>query len=339
MFKNKSILITGGSGSFGRNFAKYILKNYNIKKVVIFSRDELKQFELSQQSIFKKFRSKVRFFLGDIRDIDRLKYSFKDINYIVHAAALKQVDTGEYNPFEFIKTNVIGGQNVIEAGIFNNVEKIIALSTDKASAPINLYGATKLCSDKLFVSANNFTGNQKIKFSVVRYGNVMASRGSVIEKFINLKENNAKKIPITDLNMTRFNITIEDSVKFVINCLQEMTGGEIFVPKISSYRIFDLYKAVAPNTKYELTGVRPGEKIDECLITEEESINSYEYKNYFVIYDNFLKKKEILLKIKNDLRNKKCKKITKPFSYTSNKNKFLTISQIKSLLVNKVHDQ
>ena len=331
MFNNKTIFLTGGTGSFGQAFAKHVLKKYKIKKLIIFSRDELKQFNMQQDSFFSKFKNKIRFFLGDIRDLYRLDFAMSNVDIVIHAAALKQVDTGEYNPFEFIKTNIIGAQNIIETSLKHNISKIIALSTDKASSPINLYGATKLCSDKLFVSANNYSGNKKSIFSVVRYGNVMGSRGSVIKKFIEFKKMK-KPIHITDLRMTRFNITLTQSVEFVESCMKNMNGGEIFVPKIKSYKITDLKQAIAPNQKIKIIGTRQGEKIHESLISSSEAPNTLEYKNYFSIIDNFIVKNKNIKKYVNDLKKRKCKKMKDNFSYISNNNKFLKVSEIKNLI-------
>ena len=262
---NKSILVTGGTGSFGKKFIINLLNKYKPKKIIIFSRDELKQSEMCNQKEFKKFDKVLRYFIGDVREYDRLKYAFSSIDIVVHAAALKQVPAAEYNPFEFIKTNIIGAENVIKASLENKVEKVIALSTDKASSPINLYGATKLCSDKLFIAANNYSGNKKTKFSVVRYGNVMGSRGSVIPIFLENKEKNV--MPVTDLNMTRFNITLEEGISFVIKCINLMSGGELFIPKIPSFKLQDVVKAIAPNAKIKLIGIRPGEKRHEEMIS------------------------------------------------------------------------
>ena len=256
MFNKKNFFITGATGSFGKSFVTYLLKNFDVNKIILFSRDELKQYELQQNPLFKKFK-KLRFFIGDIRDYERLNFavSNNEIDYMVHAAALKQVPTAEYNPFEVIKTNVIGSQNIIQSCINNKVKKIIALSTDKAAAPVNLYGATKLTSDKLFISANNYK-KFDIKFSVVRYGNVMGSRGSVIPNFI--KQSNEKNFfTITDKSMTRFNITLDESIKFVLNCFKLMWGGELFVPKIPSYKILDVAKAVNSKMKIQYIGIRP----------------------------------------------------------------------------------
>ncbi|MEZ5357635.1 MAG: UDP-N-acetylglucosamine 4,6-dehydratase (inverting) [Candidatus Zixiibacteriota bacterium] len=281
MLSTKSILVTGGTGSFGKKFIGTILKQYPaVRRVVVYSRDELKQFEMSQQFSPTEY-PQIRYFIGDVRDRDRLRRAMEDIDIVVHAAALKQVPAAEYNPFEAVKTNIIGAQNVIENAIDMGVKKVVALSTDKAAAPINLYGATKLCSDKLFVSANNFRGRHDISFSVVRYGNVMGSRGSVIPFFLRKRDDGV--IPVTDRRMTRFNITLEEGVNLVLHALTHMWGGEIFVPKIPSYRIMDVAEAVAPNCKVEFIGIRPGEKLHEEMITQTDAINSIEFDKYFVI--------------------------------------------------------
>ena len=335
MFNNKVVFLTGGTGSFGRSFARYILRKYKVKKLIIYSRDELKQFNMQQDVFFSKHHNRIRYFLGDVRDLYRLDFAMNNVNIVVHAAALKQVDTGEYNPFEFIKTNIIGAQNIIDTSLKHNVSKVIALSTDKASSPINLYGATKLCSDKLFVSANNYSGNKKSIFSVVRYGNVMGSRGSVIEKFIEQRKKN-KPISITDKRMTRFNITLKQSIEFVETCFKNMFGGEIFVPKIKSYKILDLKEANEQKQKAIVIGTRQGEKIHESLISSSEAPNTVEYKSYFSILDNFILKNKNIKKYSNDIKNKKCKKLSENFSYVSNKNEFLTIKEIKNLVKNNL---
>ena len=267
--RNKTIFITGGTGSFGQAFTNFCLK-YNPKKIIIFSRDELKQFEM-KNTIKKNNLKKIRFFIGDVRDISRLKFAMENVDYVIHAAALKQVPVAEYNPFEAIKTNIIGAQNVIDACLSTKVKKVIALSTDKAAAPVNLYGATKLASDKLFVAANGYKGSKDIKFSVVRYGNVMGSRGSVIPYFLSQKEKNF--LNITDKRMTRFNITLSEGVEFVYLALKNMLGGELFVPKLSSYNIIDLANVINSKAKLKLIGIRPGEKIHEEMITETDSLN------------------------------------------------------------------
>jgi len=326
MLNNKSILITGGTGSFGKIFVKKILSKYpKLKKLVIFSRDELKQFEMSNEFPVRKFPS-IRYFLGDVRDAKRLHTAFEDIDIVVHAAALKQVPTAEYNPMEYIKTNVIGAQNIIEAAIEKKVKKVIALSTDKAAAPINLYGATKLCSDKLFIAANNYVGKKKVSFSIVRYGNVMGSRGSIIPIF--LKESKFGKLKITDKRMTRFNLSLNESFELVLNSIKKSVGGEIFVPKIPSYKITDLANAIGPSCKKIVTGIRPGEKIHEEMITSSDSYTSYDAGKFFIILpSNNLK---IIQKINNIY---KLKKVKENFSYNSGSNKkFLKISEIRKLI-------
>ena len=332
-FKNKSILITGGTGSFGSTFIKTFLKRYKPKRLIIFSRDEQKHFKM-QDTFSDDPPSPVRYFLGDVRDVDRLDFAMRDVDIVIHTAALKHVPLAEYNPFEVVKTNILGAQNIIQASIKNNVEKVIALSTDKASSPVNLYGATKLVSDKLFVAANNYKGKSKIKFSVVRYGNVMGSRGSFISYLI--KNKNKKFINVTNQDMTRFNITLNESVDFVFNCIDKMWGGEIFVPKIPSYKVTDLVKAISPKSKIKIVGIRPGEKKHEEMISIDESTNTIEFKNYFVIapnskFLNWNKKKYIL-------KNKNCKPCKNNFSYNSkNNSKFLSPSELRKIIsANKV---
>ncbi len=277
----KNILVTGGTGSFGKKFVEILIKRYpDIGRLVIYSRDELKQFEMSQQFSPRKYKF-LRYFIGDIRDGDRFKRACENIDIIVHAAALKQVPTAEYNPFECIKTNILGAQNVIEAALDCGVEKVVALSTDKAAAPINLYGATKLCSDKLFIAANNFRGKRNLSFSVVRYGNVMGSRGSVIPFF--LKKRHEGVLPITDPRMTRFNISLEEGVEMVLYALINTWGGEIFVPKIPSYRITDVAKAICPECEQRIVGIRPGEKIHEEMITEADSYTTADLGKHYAI--------------------------------------------------------
>lgn len=281
MLSGKSVLVTGGTGSFGKEFIKALLLRYpRIRRLIVYSRDELKQFEMSQIYSDTAY-PQMRYFIGDVRDKERLFRAMRNVDIVVHAAALKQVPACEYNPFEAIKTNVLGAQNVIECAIDRNVQRVVALSTDKAAAPINLYGATKLCSDKLFVSANNFSGKPDMKFSVVRYGNVMGSRGSVVPFFLKQRETGC--IPITDERMTRFNITLQEGVELVQYALAHMWGGEIFVPKIPSYRITDLAEAIAPDCERKIVGIRPGEKLHEEMITETDAINSLEFEKHFVI--------------------------------------------------------
>ncbi len=329
-FNNKSVLITGATGFFGIHCLKKILLYSKPKRVVIYSRDELKQFELSQKFAEDKFP--VRYFLGDIRDRERLIRACSNIDIIIHAAAMKQVPASEYNPTECIATNVIGAQNLIDASIFNNVDRIIALSTDKAANPINLYGATKLCSDKLFVAANNLVGKGKTRFSIVRYGNVLGSRGSIIPYFRELLSKGIKQLPLTDERMTRFIITIEDGIKFVFNSLNNMSGGEIFVPKIPSIKIKNLIYAMNNNKDYKIIGIRPGEKLHEVMIPKEESLNCIEMKDFYIIqpmlswWDR--------TKIKSNIK-KNAKKVLQPFEYSSANNKiFLNINEIKKLIKN-----
>ena len=330
---NKSILVTGATGSFGKKFIELALKKFKLKKLIVFSRDEQKQIQLQQNP---KFSSKVmRYFIGDVRDFDRLCTAMNGVDIVIHAAALKHVPVAEYNPFEVVKTNVLGSQNIIEACMRTNVKKVIALSTDKASSPINLYGATKLTSDKLFVGANYYKGNKNIKFSVVRYGNVMGSRGSVIPFFLNQKK--LGTLPITDKKMTRFNITLKAGAEFVFFCLNKMWGGEVFIPKIPSYRIIDLAKAISPKCKIKVVGIRPGEKLHEEMISTSEALNTVEFNNYFAILPNshFIgwNMKKYLKFYKN---GKRCKD---NFNYNSEwNNEFLTVSEIKNLLKSNISD-
>ena len=279
MFNNKNILITGGTGSFGKKYTQIILSKYRPNKIIIYSRDELKQFEMAQQ-----FNDKcMRYFIGDVRDEQRLKEAMQDVDYVIHAAAMKQVPAAEYNPMECIKTNVHGAENVIKAAIANEVDKVIALSTDKAANPINLYGATKLASDKLFVAANNMVGKRKTRFSVVRYGNVVGSRGSVVPFFAKLIKQGAKELPITHPDMTRFIITLEQGVNFVLKNFERMQGGEIFVPKIPSMKITELAKAMAPNLPQKIVGIRPGEKLHEIMCPADDSHLTLEFNDHYVI--------------------------------------------------------
>lgn len=279
MFDNKNILITGGTGSFGKKYTKILLENYKPNKIIIYSRDELKQYEMAQE--YNDIC--MRYFIGDVRDFQRLKKAMKDVDYVIHAAALKHVPIAEYNPMECIKTNINGAQNVIDAAIENKVKKVIALSTDKAANPVNLYGATKLASDKLFVAANNLVGNEDIQFSVVRYGNVVGSRGSVVPFFKKLISEGADSLPITDEKMTRFFITLESGVNFVLKNFERMQGGEIFVPKIPSMKIVDMARALAPNLKQEVIGIRPGEKLHEIMCPSDDSHLTLEFEDHYVI--------------------------------------------------------
>lgn len=314
----KVILVTGGTGSFGKKFIRKVL-SLGVKKVIVFSRDELKQYEMKQE--FQDDR--IRFFIGDVRDKDRLYRAFDGVDIVIHAAAMKHVDACEYNPFEAIKTNIHGAQNVIEAAIDRGVEKVIALSTDKACSPVNLYGATKLASDKLFVAANAYVGGKNTRFAVVRYGNVVGSRGSVVPFFKKIRHTG--KLPITDERMTRFWITLNQGVQFVLDNLERMQGGEIFVPKIPSMKVTDLAKAIAPECEIEIIGIRPGEKLHEAMIMEDDARHTVEFDSYFVIYPE-------LAWFKNE-RQTGGKTLPEGFAYTSDLNsKWLSIEQLKELV-------
>ena len=330
-FKNKSILITGGTGSFGQKFVDILLKNFkNLKKIVVFSRDELKQFEMQ-----KKYKdsdiSKMRFFIGDLRDKDRISRALDGIDIVIHAAALKQVPTAEYNPFEFIKTNILGAQNLIDASLDSNVQNVIALSTDKAVTPINLYGATKLCSDKLFLTANNIKGNRKIKFSIVRYGNVMGSRGSVVPFF--LKHKSKGYLPITHPKMTRFNLSLDQASETVLYAVTSNFCGEIYIRKSPSYRILDLANAVAPKCKIKIIGLREGEKIDEELISKNESQSVIDTNKYYIVVSHTDKKSE-------KFYYKNFKKVKNNFIYTSGTNdNFLTVKELEKIIRLEITNQ
>lgn len=285
MFNNKAILITGGTGSFGNNMAEYLLEHYDVRKIVIYSRDEFKQWQMAER--FQGKSEKLRFFLGDVRDATRLHRAFHEIDYVIHAAALKQVPACEYNPSEAIKTNINGAQNVIDAAIDCGVKKVIALSTDKAVNPVNLYGATKMASDKLFIAANAYARGRETRFAVVRYGNVAGSRGSVIPFFRSLLDKGAKELPITDFRMTRFWISLREGVELVVRAFQESAGGETYISKIPSFRVTDLAKAMGgDDIRIKEVGIRDGEKLDECMITKTDSRRTYEYDGYYVIYPN-----------------------------------------------------
>ncbi len=326
MLPYKSILVTGGTGSFGKTFVKRILTQYpEVERLAIFSRDELKQYEMAQDISPEKY-PQLRYFIGDVRDEERLKRAFENIDVVVHAAALKQVPTAEYNPMECIKTNVMGAENVINAALKSGVKRVVALSTDKAAAPINLYGASKLCSDKLFVAANNFRGNRDINFSVVRYGNVIGSRGSVMPFFLNKRTSGT--LPITHDEMTRFNISLDEGVDLVLYAIQNAWGGEIFVPKIPSYRIMDVATAIAPGAKHEIIGIRPGEKLHEEMITEMDSFNTLELDKYYVIapsvplwsHDEYMKKFN-------------GKRVAQGFKYNSGSNPdFMSVEDIRTAI-------
>lgn len=280
MLNGKNILITGGTGSFGKECTKILLKRYQPNKIIVFSRDELKQYEMAQQFPAERYPC-MRYFIGDVRDSDRLRRAFSNVDFVIHAAALKQVPAAEYNPFEAVKTNITGAANIIDAAIEAGVKRVIALSTDKAANPINLYGATKLCSDKIFIAGNAYVGRDHTRFSVVRYGNVVGSRGSVIPFFLKQKENGV--LPITDPRMTRFWITLEQGVEFVLQCLDRMVGGELFIPKIPSMKITDLARAIAPKCETKVVGIRPGEKLHEVMISKDDAVNTVEFEDYYVI--------------------------------------------------------
>ena len=333
MKKLEKVLITGATGSFGKALIKNILDSeINLKRLVIYSRDELKQWELQQKYPEDKY-PQLRFFLGDIRDKERIKMALHNIDTVIHAAALKQVPAAEYNPMEFIKTNVLGAENLVSACLDSNVKDLIALSTDKACSPINLYGATKLCSDKLFIAANNIKGHRDLKFSIVRYGNVFGSRGSVIPYF--LEKAKVGTIPITDKNMTRFNILLDDAIEMVKWALENSLGGEIFVPKLKSYRIMDLAEAVGPNCKKEFIGIRPGEKIHEKMISQADNQSTISLKNYYAILppDGELEEKYKKLKIEFTKNNE-------GFSYSSgNNDSFLNVEEIRQLIVKYLDPQ
>tara|TARA_E500000331_G_C17210742_1_gene693561 strand:- start:508 stop:1506 length:999 start_codon:yes stop_codon:yes gene_type:complete len=327
-FDGKSIVVTGGTGSFGNELVKTILSNYKPKKLVIFSRDEQKQYIMSQKYSPDKY-SCLRYFIGDVRDSNRVNRAFSNIDIVVHAAAMKHVTASEYNPTECIATNIIGAQNIIDAAIFNNVSKVIALSTDKAANPINLYGASKLCADKLFIAANNLTGKPSTGFSIVRYGNVLGSRGSVIPHYEKLLKEGNTKLPLTDVNMTRFFIRLSEGVNFVTESLENMYGGEIFVPKIKSIRIIDLITAMAGENNFYLTGIRPGEKLHEIMIPKEESRLCIDMNNYYIIKPALNWWNTKLLDDKLD----RGKNVAENFEYESSKESLLmSRSEIESIL-------
>ena len=323
MLNDKNILITGGTGSFGKKATEIILKKYSPRRLIIFSRDELKQFEMSQIFSMSQYPC-IRYFIGDVRDKERLNRAFQGVDYVIHAAAMKQVPAAEYNPFEAVKTNIIGAQNVINVAIDQGINKVMALSTDKAANPINLYGATKLCSDKLFIAGNTYGSRKDTIFSVVRYGNVVGSRGSVIPYFMKFKDNGY--LPITDPNMTRFWITLEQAVEFVLHCLGCMCGGELFVPKIPSMNIMDLAKAIAPECETRIVGVRPGEKIHELMISRDDARQALELDSFYVIQPQFKYW---------DRRSSwdEGRKVPADFEYSSGTNSWrLTIEDMKTML-------
>lgn len=326
MLNGKSILITGGTGSFGKAFVKTILSCYpGVRRLVVFSRDELKQFEMAQ-AFPEKDHPALRYFIGDVRDYDRVRRALEGIDTVIHAAALKQVPAAEYNPFECIKTNILGAQNIIEACLDTGVRNVVALSTDKAAAPINLYGATKLCSDKLFTAANNIKGGRDLRFSVVRYGNVMGSRGSVIPFFLERRKTGV--LPITDPGMTRFNISLQDGVDMVLWAIEHAAGGEIFVPKIPSYRVIDVAKAIGPDCEFPVIGIRPGEKIHEEMITDSDSFNTVDLGKYFAILPSAGQHS-----VESYCEAHGGKTVAQGYAYDSGSNPdFLTVDQIRQLI-------
>ena len=326
----KSILITGGTGSLGKHLTKNIFSKFpNVKRLVIFSRDEQKQFEMAQEYPHSKYPA-IRYFIGDVRDFDRLKKAFTEIDYVIHAAAMKHVPIAEYNPMECVKTNVLGAENVINACMETGVKNVVALSTDKAAAPINLYGATKLCSDKLFVAANNIKGKADIKFSVVRYGNVMGSNGSVIPFFMKKKKEGV--LPITDPTMTRFNISLQGGVDMVLHALETAWGGEIFVPKIPSYKIVDVATAIGPNCKQEVVGISPGEKVHEEMITSSDSFSTYDLGKYYAILPQVP-----VFNIQEYVKHFKASIVPQGFQYNSGENKeWVGVDEIRNLIVEHV---
>ena len=324
MLNNKTILITGGTGSFGKCFTKYVLTHYDPKKIIIYSRDEFKQFLMAND--LKEYESKLRFFIGDVRDKERLERAFEGVDYVIHAAAMKQVPACEYNPNEAIKTNIHGAQNVIDAALDKGVSKVVALSTDKAVNPVNLYGGTKLVSDKLFIAANAYAGNKDISFSIVRYGNVAGSRGSVIPFFQNLINRGDEKLPITDYRMTRFWISLTQGVELVIKALEEAKGGETFISKIPSFKITDLAQAMMPGCEMPEVGIREGEKLHEIMVTVEDSMTTYEYDKHFIVYPQM-----VWSETKRPIPTGK--KVEDGFSYSSDNNtEWLTIDEMKELL-------
>jgi UDP-N-acetylglucosamine 4,6-dehydratase (inverting) len=333
MFKGKSVLVTGGTGSFGRKFVETVLKNHpDVKKIIVYSRDELKQFEMAQVFSDREY-PQMRYFIGDVRDGARLKRACEGVDIIVHAAALKQVPTAEYNPMECIYTNIFGAENVINAAMDCGVQSVVALSTDKAAAPINLYGATKLCSDKLFIAANNVRGSRKLSFSVVRYGNVLGSRGSVAPFFLERRKSGV--LPITHEGMTRFNITLEEGVAMVVHAIENAWGGELFVPKIPSYRITDMANAIGPDCEHRIVGIRPGEKLHEEMITESDSLNTLDCGKYYVIipsYPNWDKEAY--------LRKFNAKYVPPGFRYNSGENsEWIGVDEIRRQIKAHVHPE
>ena len=324
LLNDKTILITGGTGSFGKYFTRYVMEHYNPRKIIIYSRDEFKQW--MTQNEFKEYEDKLRFFIGDVRDQERLRRAFEGVDYVIHAAALKQVPACEYNPNEAIKTNIHGAMNVIEASLDAGVKKVVALSTDKAVNPVNLYGGTKLVSDKLFVAANAYVGNKDVNFSIVRYGNVAGSRGSIIPLFRDIIAKGGTELPITDVRMTRFWISLEEGIELVIKALEEAKGGETFISKIPSFKITDLAEAMLPGCKIKEIGIRPGEKLHEIMVTTEDSFTTYEYDRHFIVYPQMTWNN----KQQPDMSGRK---VEEGFSYSSGSNtEWLSVEQLRELL-------
>lgn len=324
LLDDKVILVTGGTGSFGKCFTRYVMEHYAPKKVIIYSRDEFKQWMMQEE--FKQYADRLRFFIGDVRDLERMRRAFDGVDYVVHAAALKQVPACEYNPNEAIKTNIHGAMNVIEAALDTGVKKVVALSTDKAVNPVNLYGGTKLVSDKLFIAANAYVGCKDLNFSIVRYGNVAGSRGSIIPVFRNVIQNGGRKLPITDPRMTRFWISLSQGVQLVIKALEEAKGGETFISKIPSFKVTDLAEAMLPGCEIEVIGIRPGEKLHEVMVTPEDSFNTYEYEKHFIVYPQMTWNNK-------QQPDRSGKKVEEGFSYSSGSNtEWLSVEDIRALL-------
>jgi len=326
MFNNKSILVTGGTGSFGKKFIKTILERFTPKKVIIYSRDESKQFDFMNDVVFLPYMDSLRFFIGDIRDLPRLKFAMENVDYVVHAVALKNIPLCEYNPFEAVKTNVYGAQNVIDASIACNVKKVLTISSDKAASPVNVYGATQLTSDKLFISANNYVGWHGSRFSVIRLGSLMKSSGSVLQSFLKMQKSGV--ISVTDKRMTRFNITLDESVEFALFAFENMLGGEIFVPKLPAFKVVDLVKAIDSKCEIKYTGIRLGEKIHEELLTSNEALWSFDMGSYFIILPNE-EDNVVLNKIQQQENSSRC---VYGFNYSSDKCKMLTVNELRKLI-------
>lgn len=332
MLDNKILLVTGGTGSFGHCFTKYVLEHYNPKKIIIYSRDEYKQFVMSNEAVYKEHASQMRFFIGDVRDAARLERAMEGVDYVIHAAALKQVPACEYNPAEAIKTNVTGAENVINAALNCGVKRVVALSTDKAVNPVNLYGATKMVSDKLFIAANAYSGSKDINFSIVRYGNVAGSRGSIIPFFQKLIDQGEKELPVTDYRMTRFWISLPEGVELVLKALMEAKGGETFISKIPSFHVKDLAEAMCPGIATREVGIRPGEKLDEIMVTVEDSPFTYEYDKHFIVYPQVVYND-------NQVPDLSGKKVLDGFSYSSGNNtQWMSVEEIRHRLTEAAED-